>query len=1006
MADSLIGRRLSHYEIVEELGRGGMGVVYRAIDTSLGREIALKVLPDDLVHDKARRDRLLHEARAASLIEHPHIAVIHEVGEIDGVAFIAMELIRGEKLSDVLSRGPLPPKHAIDLAIEIGEGLGRAHDKGLIHRDLKPANVMITEDGHAKVIDFGLAKVLEPVTQDASTASVRGPRTDSGVILGTAAYMSPEQARGLRVDPRSDIFSFGVMLYEMLTGRAAFQGGTSLDTMHAILTLPMPPLPAIGGFPTDRLDDIRRVIDKATAKDPKDRYQGVKDVVVDLRASRRLLESSPASAVVEPALAAGRARPRRISTTVIAGVLALLAAGAAAWWFSRRGEPAVPRSGKPAIAVLYFENHTGDASLDWMRTGLADMMVTDLSQVREIEVLGTDRLYQILAELRRADDRTVAPDVIDQVARRAGVDTLLVGSYIKAGDAIRINARLQEAQTGRVVTSERVEGPGEASLFSLVDELTRRIRTQIVSLAGPPAPLISKPATGATPALDRDLADVTTSSIDAYRAYVEAMSFHERGLYSQAIGPLKRAVEIDPQFAMAFAKLAVVHSNIGLLEKRDEYAKRAVDLSNRLTTRERYYIEGLYYTDRLDTLNRGLDAYKQGLVLHPEHHAMRHNLGLLYFQLERFPESIEQYEELIRRGTTTASTHGNLADAHVAIGQSRRAREILEAYLRQYPESGTGLTYLAGALIAEGRIDEARAAYQKASALNPASFGPRLGLWTAAMLQDRWSEAELPVKQMAAAANPFEHILSLGLEAELNVSRGRSREALELIDRAVRHPASSPEDRTFFRVRQGTLLLRQRRAAAALAQAGLGASDAQNSGGELTAAALQAIAQASTGQQADADKTVARLESRATLLPGPQGERLIHWARGEIARARGDRSTAAAELTKAQSMLPVQGPTLGPPTLHPTLWFAAATANLEAGRDDEAAKLFERLQSSHERIFDVDAYARSFYLLGQIYERRGDTARAQAQYKRFLDLWRDGDTERGWVADAQKKTAR
>ncbi|HEX7780399.1 MAG TPA: serine/threonine-protein kinase, partial [Vicinamibacterales bacterium] len=514
MGESLVGRRLSHYDIVGELGRGGMGVVYRAIDTNLGREIALKVLPDDLIHDRTRRDRLLHEARAASLIEHPHIAVIHEVGEADGMTFIAMELIRGEKLSDLLSRGPLPPKRAIELGTEIAEGLGRAHEKGLIHRDLKPANVMVTEDGHAKVIDFGLAKLLETIDQEAATASVRNPRTDSGVILGTAAYMSPEQARGLRVDHRSDIFAFGVMLYEMLTGRAAFQGSTSLDTMHAILTQPIPPLPAIGGLPTDRVADVRRVIEKSTAKDPDDRYQGIKDVVVDLRASRRLLESAPVSAISEAASRTAD-RPRQFSrATALAVGLALLALGGTIFWLTRRGEPAVTtRSGKPAIAVLYFENHTGDASLDWMRTGLADMMVTDLSQVREIEVLGTDRLYQILAQLRRADDRTVSPDVARQVAEQAGVDTLLVGSYIKAGDAIRINARLQEARSGRVVSSERVEGPGEASLFSMVDELTRRIRTQLGSLTAvkPPA-LVAKPGAAPELELDRDLTEVTTSS--------------------------------------------------------------------------------------------------------------------------------------------------------------------------------------------------------------------------------------------------------------------------------------------------------------------------------------------------------------------------------------------------------------------------------------------------------------------------------------------------------------
>jgi tetratricopeptide (TPR) repeat protein len=316
------------------------------------------------------------------------------------------------------------------------------------------------------------------------------------------------------------------------------------------------------------------------------------------------------------------------------------------------------------------------------------------------------------------------------------------------------------------------------------------------------------------------------------------------------------------------------------------------------------------------------------------------------------------------------------------------------------------LQYLAGVLVAEGRIDEARAAYQKAAALNPGSFGPRLGLWTVATLQDRWSEAELQVKQMAAAANPFEHVLSLGLEAELNIDRGRSRQAFELLDRAIRHPASSPEDRAFMRMRHVMLLLRQHRAAAALAQVGLAADDAQNSDAELVTAALQAIAYAASGRQSDADKTLVRLESRAKLLPGPRGERLIHWARGEIARARGDRRTAAAELTRAVSMLPVQGPPLGPPTLHPVLWFAAATANLEAGLDDEAAKLFQRLQSGHERSFDLDAYGRSFYLLGQIYERRNDATRAREQYVRFLDLWRDGDMERGWVAEAIKKTAR
>jgi tetratricopeptide (TPR) repeat protein len=691
--------------------------------------------------------------------------------------------------------------------------------------------------------------------------------------------------------------------------------------------------------------------------------------------------------------------------------VALVAAGALFWWLTRRAEPATPaRSGKPAIAVLYFDNHTGEASLDWMRTGLADMMVTDLSQSRDIEVLGTDRLYQILAELRRADDRTLAPEVVQQVAQRAGVDTLLVGSYIKAGDAIRINARLQEVSTGRVLTSERVEGVGEASLFSLVDELTRRIKTQIASLrsAVPPA-IVSKPGTGtapAGPALDRDLADVSTSSIEAYRAYVEGMSFHERGLYAQAMAPFKRAVEIDPHFGMAFAKLAVVHNNLGLSQQRDEYAKRALDQIDRLPTRERYYIQGLYYTPRPETRERGIDAYKQGLALHPEHHAMRHNLGLMYFLTERFRDAIPHYEELIGRGTTTASTHGQLAMSFVSLGEVQRGREVIEAYLRRYPESGQGLRYYGEALLAEGRLDDAHTAFERSATLNPGAYQTRMGLWSVAVLQSRAADAEAVVKQLAASKSPFEKHLSVVLGAEYAIYRGRAAEAQALLDRGARDPDVDPEDRARVLTQLAVHLLRQKRAAAALVAAQEAMREARNTLEELRAAATLAVVQAAAGRQADANRSLAQLEAHAKLWPGPRGQRAVHWARGNVARAGGDRTTAAAELTKAESLVPANSSLLGPQMLQATVSFDAATANSEAGREDAALKLFEHLQAAYEHTFDLDAYARSFYLLAGIHERRGDPARARERYSRFLDLWRDGDMERGWVAEAKKKTAR
>ncbi len=300
------GERIGPYEIVESIGAGGMGEVYRARDPRLHRDVALKVLPPSLVSDPVRRERFVQEARAASALEHPHIAVVHEIDEIDGVTFIAMELVRGEPLSALIARGSLSAARALDLAIEIAEGLARAHETAIVHRDLKPANVMVTAEGHAKIIDFGLAKLTGPIA-DSIAVTLAGPATESGMVLGTASYMSPEQARGDKVDYRTDVFSFGIVLYEMLTGAPPFRGRTAIDTMHAILHDAVPALPLISVV----TDDLQRIVEKCLAKEPGDRYQGMRDVVVDLRTTRRRLDSSQvrAGAVIvtrkHPALMAG-----------------------------------------------------------------------------------------------------------------------------------------------------------------------------------------------------------------------------------------------------------------------------------------------------------------------------------------------------------------------------------------------------------------------------------------------------------------------------------------------------------------------------------------------------------------------------------------------------------------------------------------------------------------------------------------------------------------------------
>ncbi len=561
-------------------------------------------------------------------------------------------------------------------------------------------------------------------------------------------------------------------------------------------------------------------------------------------------------------------------------------------------------------------------------------------------------------------------------------------------------------KTGRIVSAERVEGPGESSLFTLVDELSRRFKSTIATLGGTtPQPLIARPGGVAEAGLDRDVQAITTASIDAYRYYAEAIAFHERNQSERAAPLLEKAIQIDPTFAMAYAKLAVVSNNLGLFDKRDEYARQAIAHVDRLTTRERYYIEGFYYGLRPETTKKSIDAYQQGLALHPEHQASRHNLGLTFVFLERFPESVEQYEELRRRGTSNATSYENLVEAYVGLGNTARAREVADEYVQRYPDSPTGYRTLASALVAAGSLDEARGMFEKAVALDPGDFPAHIGLRNVAALQQRWTDMGRIDADLLKSPSPFLRFLGHLGEASISGARGRGQMQLTLWDRAAKVPGVSALNRAVARNRQAAALLRMGKAPEALAQAQLALPDATGREPEFEMLQWTAVAQAALGHHAESEKALAMLQAKSEALPSDREKRRVPWARGQIALNGGDAAKAAIEFSTAQRMLPVHSQVIGPPSNLASLLYDAASAFIKSGKDADAAPLLERLQTTHDRVFDMDAYGRSFYLLGGIYERRGDAARARDQYARFLDLWRDGDLERGWVAEAQKKTA-
>jgi tetratricopeptide (TPR) repeat protein/TolB-like protein/predicted Ser/Thr protein kinase len=1017
---SLIGRTLSRYQILDEISRGGMGVVYRARDVRLNREVALKVLPPDLVADPDRRQRFVQEARAASALEHPHIAVIHEIDEVDGISFIAMELVRGDQLAHLTARGPLPASRALEIAGEVAEGLARAHEKGVVHRDLKPANVMLTEDGHAKIIDFGLAKLIDALSGDSGGETIVKAETDPGMVMGTVTYMSPEQARGGKVDHRSDIFSFGVLLHEMLTGRPPFRGNTGIDTMHAILHSPVPALPALGPTVTaEATADVQRILEKCLAKDPADRYQGMRDVAVDLRAARRRLESTGVSAISAAAGALstreGFMHARQWAYGAVAlAVLALVAGGALrSRWTSSAGSAAPAASDKPSVAVLYFENNTGNPQLDWLRTGLTDMLVTDLSQSPDVEVLGTDRLVQILTDMKRQDDRVVSFDTVQELAKRAGVKSVLLGSYVKSGETIRINIKLQEAATGKIVTSERVEAANESSLFPTVDDLTRRIKAKFAlpSNINPTRGLLNPPVVMSTTTgsgIDRDLKEVTTSSIDAYRYYAEGVNLHERLHDAESIPLLEKAVEIDPQFAVALAKLSIVHSNLGHTNKAEEYAKQSLTHIDRLTARERYYIEGNYYAQHDETIGKAIDAYKKAIELYPDHASSRNNLALRYRVLDRHEDAIREYEELRRRGMTFSGSYTGLAVSYASLNQTEKANDVLQDYIKKNPDNGAAYATLGLVLGSAGKFDEAMAAFERSEALapgNPQAVNGKRGLY---VLAEKWADVEAADRKLRQSSDPTQAALGNGNLASDALYKGRSNDALRFFEAAVatQGPKGSNQS-AIARAGMASLLLDKGQPSLALEQARRAFDDAHGGGATWESLFQTARAQARLGHDADAEKTAAELKRRADLLPSPREQRHVHQLAGLLALEHHDTARAIAELKAAQAVL-TPGFGVTPEGFgalpHANVWFALGSAELAAGNRSDAAAHFQRIvDGGRARVGSPLEFVRSLYLLGQINEQTGDRARASAYYRRFLQYWGEGDIDRERVAEAKKK---